>query len=615
MNRDFWKEVKKNIGLLQRLNPAYLPFAATYTLLRKAIPFAEIIFGARIVDLLVEKGSFRDVMIQAAFLVGTVFFLSLTAHIFEGFCGVEWMMVSVYKNTALSVKAMELDYDILEKNSTLELMAKAESGSDAMGGLADYAKNVVSAVGNVISVVFALATMGGLFQMSQVAGEGVLWEFFRSPLSMVCLLLLLGLSVYLGGRCQARTGKIRYEADMANVTSNRIYWFFYNLMFNYPAGKDIRIFHMRGLIEAQGENALSEMEKVKKDALSKELGIAFAGSAVQHVFMFGAWLFAGLKAILGMISIGGLTRYVNTILLLQGHINELSATIIQLKTQNTYLKSFGEYLDLKNQKYEGTLPVEKRQDNEYTLEFKNVSFRYPGNERMILKNVSFRFRVGGRLAIVGANGAGKTTFIKLLCRLYDPTEGEILLNGINIKKYSYEEYIRLFSVVFQDYKIFSFSVAENVSASPQFEEEKVIRSLKEAGLYERVSRMKDGIHTKLLKDQQEDGEEGLEISGGEKQKLALARALYRGAPIVILDEPTSALDPLAEQDIYERFNKMVEDKTAVFISHRMSSCRFCDNVIVFDDGRIVQTGTHEELLRDQEGLYSQMWNAQAQYYV
>ena len=165
---------------------------------------------------------------------------------------------------------------------------------------------------------------------------------------------------------------------------------------------------------------------------------------------------------------------------------------------------------------------------------------------MILKNISFKLSTGKKLAIVGANGAGKTTFIKLLCRLYDPTEGEILLNGIDIRKYEYDEYIRLFSIVFQDYKIFSFSVAENVAAGPEYDRKRVEECLKKAGIYERVCEMKHGIESRLLKDQQDNDEEGIEISGGEKQKIALARALYRDAPLVILDEPTSALDPLAE---------------------------------------------------------------------
>lgn len=615
MNKSFWADIKKNMSQVHRLVPALIPLSAGAMLLRRAAPFVGIILGAQIVDLLAERADFSDIMTRALLLVGTEGLLSLTADILERFRGIGITQAFDAKNTALARKAMAMDFDILEKNSTLALMAKAENNTDVMGGLPGYVEEVVSAVGSVLSVVGAVAAMGGLFQTGQSAEEGALALFFQSQLGTLCLFLLLGISVFLGSRYEAKTGEIRYQADMANADNSRIYWYFFNLMFNYSVGKDIRVFRMRDLIEGEGKAAMSEIEQVKREALRKELRVSLAASAIQQLFVLGAWFFAGLKAILGMISIGGLTRYVSTILLLQEQLSRLSASVVRLRTHNTYLKSYREYMEIENEKYEGTLPVEKRLDNEYELEFRHVSFHYPADGRMILKDVSFRLRVGDRIAIVGANGAGKTTFIKLLCRLYDPTEGEILLNGINIKKYLYDEYIRLFSVVFQDYRIFSFSVAENVAAGQRYDDEKVIKSLKEAGLYERVTEMKDGLRTKLLKDQQEDGEEGMEISGGEKQKLALARALYRDAPVVILDEPTSALDPIAEQDIYQRFNKMVQDKTAVFISHRMSSCRFCDKVVVFDDGRIVQTGSHEELLADREGLYSQMWSAQAQYYV
>ena len=316
-----------------------------------------------------------------------------------------------------------------------------------------------------------------------------------------------------------------------------------------------------------------------------------------------------------MISVGDVAMYSGAIIILQQEVSNLFGIWIELKTHNTYLKSYTELMEISNEKYEGTLPVEKRLDHEYELEFRNVSFHYPNSDRMILKNISFKLTTGKKLAIVGANGAGKTTFIKLLCRLYDPTEGEILLNGIDIRKYDYDEYISLFSIVFQDYKIFSFSVAENVAAGPEYDSERVVECLKEAGIYERVSQMKHGIESRLLKDQQDNDEEGIEISGGEKQKIALARALYRDASLVILDEPTSALDPLAEQDIYQRFNEMVSDKTAIFISHRMSSCKFCDEVVVFDEGEIVETGTHENLVANTDGVYHKMWEAQAQYYV
>ncbi|MDE6318480.1 MAG: ABC transporter ATP-binding protein/permease, partial [Lachnospiraceae bacterium] len=334
-----------------------------------------------------------------------------------------------------------------------------------------------------------------------------------------------------------------------------------------------------------------------------------------NIFIVAVYSYVGIKAIYGMITIGEVTKYISAITLLQTQVSVVFSHIIRINTQNIYLESYNELMEVKNEKYDGTLPVEKRFDNEYELEFRNVSFHYPNNDRLVLKNVSFQLKMGRKLAIVGANGAGKTTFMKLLCRLYDPTEGEILLNGIDIRKYDYNEYIRLFSIVFQDYKIFSFSLAENVAAGPEFDRDKVIKSLQDAGIYERVKNMQSGIDTKLLKDQQDGDEEGIEISGGEKQKIALARALYRDAPMVILDEPTSALDPIAEQDIYTRFNDMVAEKTAVFISHRMSSCRFCDEIVVFDEGQIVQNGTHEKLVADAGGVYSRMWEAQAQYYV
>lgn len=212
--------------------------------------------------------------------------------------------------------------------------------------------------------------------------------------------------------------------------------------------------------------------------------------------------------------------------------------------------------------------------------------------------------------MVGPNGAGKSTFIKLLCRLYDPTEGEILLNGINIRFYDYEEYLKIFSVVFQDYKLFSFSLAQNVAGALQYDGKKVKRCLREAGLGERLEDMEQGMETNIYQIQ----ENGVEISGGEAQKIALARALYKDAPVVILDEPTAALDPVSEYETYKRFHEMVQNKTAVFISHRMSSCRFCSRILVFNEGHIVQDGTHETLLQEKGNLYEQMWEAQAQYY-
>ena len=229
-----------------------------------------------------------------------------------------------------------------------------------------------------------------------------------------------------------------------------------------------------------------------------------------------------------------------------------------------------------------------------------------------LHRVNIRFKVGQRLAVVGMNGSGKTTFIKLMCRLYDPTEGCIMLNGINIRKYDYDEYLSLFSVVFQDFKLFSFTIGQNIAAASAYDSEKALSCLEAAGLGDRAAEMPNGLETYLYRDFDNDG---IEISGGEAQKLALARALYKDAPFIILDEPTASLDPISEYEIYSRFNDIAQDKTTVFISHRLASCRFCDRIAVFDCGSIVQSGTHDELLGDERGKYFELWNAQAQYYV
>lgn len=221
---------------------------------------------------------------------------------------------------------------------------------------------------------------------------------------------------------------------------------------------------------------------------------------------------------------------------------------------------------------------------EYEFEFRDVSFSYPNSEEPVLNHINMKLKIGKKMAFVGPNGAGKTTFIKLLCRLYDPSEGKILLNGVDIRYYDYEEYIRLFSVVFQDFKLFSFSIAENLAVSKEYEECKVRECLEKAGFSERLGTLEKDIHTELYKLE----EDGVEISGGEAQKIAIARALYKDAPLVILDEPTSALDPVSEYEIYQSFDKLVEEKTAIYISHRMSSCRFCNQIVVFDKGKIVE---------------------------
>lgn len=248
--------------------------------------------------------------------------------------------------------------------------------------------------------------------------------------------------------------------------------------------------------------------------------------------------------------------------------------------------------------------------NKCEIEFKDVSFKYPNTEKYILKNVSVTIKSGEHVAIVGQNGAGKTTFIKLLCHLYDNYEGKILINGKEAGEYSFREYIRLLSVVFQDFRLFAFTIKENVTV---FQDKKVDLEeiYKIAGIEDWITGLEEKDSTHIYKMFVENG---VEPSGGQAQKLAIARALYKNAPIVVLDEPTAALDPISEYEVYKNFDKLVHGKTAIYISHRLSSCRFCDRIIVLENGLVVEEGSHEELMENEKGLYFNMYNVQARHY-
>ena len=323
------------------------------------------------------------------------------------------------------------------------------------------------------------------------------------------------------------------------------------------------------------------------------------------------YLFVCLKAAAGAFGIGMVTQYVGSVTALTGSIRGLLEDISQARNNALYVDLTMDFLHIPNKMYQGSLTTEKRADRQYEVEFRNVSFRYPGTSQDALHNVSVKFKVGTRLAVVGENGSGKTTFIKLLCRLYDPDAGQILLNGIDIRKYRYQDYMDIFSVVFQDFKLFSQPLGDNVAGCRQYERARVERALQDAGFGERLAELPDGLDTQLYRDYTG---EGVQVSGGEAQKIAIARALYKNAPFIILDEPTAALDPVAEAEIYAQFSQISGDRTAIYISHRLSSCRFCDEILVFDRGAITETGTHEGLL-EQDGKYAELWHAQAQYYT
>ncbi len=405
-------------------------------------------------------------------------------------------------------------------------------------------------------------------------------------------------------------------AAEAGRSGNRFFNFYGNLLYTEEKrALDVRMYRQ----DLYGQEVDAANNSWTGDGVFVKLNRGILGiingitEMLSQMMMGLVYLYVCLKAWYGAFGVGSVTQYVGALSSLAGGFSELMSIGAEIRGNTAFLKQVLDYLDIPNEMHQGSLTVEKRSDRQYEVEFRDVSFRYPGSQEYALSHVNMKFKVGEKLAVVGQNGSGKTTFIKLLCRLYDPTKGEILLNGIDIRKYDYQEYMSVFSVVFQDFQLLDAPLGENIGASLHYDKARALECLEKAGLEEwfRTKAVK-GLETRLY--QHEDANEGIQISGGEEQKLAIARSLYRDAPFLVLDEPTAALDPMSEYEVYTRLNDIVEDKTAIYISHRLSSCRFCDEIAVFHQGQVIEKGSHDELLA-RGGKYSELWNAQAQYYV
>ncbi len=382
----------------------------------------------------------------------------------------------------------------------------------------------------------------------------------------------------------------------------------HHILSSAETGKDLRIFHQQDLI---ADGAVRENEKEVMRLLKKSRSLAMTQQGINSVLSTatcaGVYLYAAVKAFYGMITIGSVVQYSTGIMKCITGLTNMLWCASGWKRVADYGREYLEYIDCLSTKDSGSEPVQTESRQRILLECENVSFRYPGSNRDVIKNLNLRLLLhpGEHIAVVGRNGSGKTTFIKLLCRLYDVTEGEIRINGKNIKEYSYEAYLDLFGVVFQDYKLFALKLGETIAASEEVDEASAQVALEKAGLKEKLEALQAGMDTYVGK---EFDASGVNFSGGERQKLAIARAIYKNAPLVIMDEPTSALDPIAEFEVYEGFSRLVGDKAAVYISHRLASCRFCSKILVFHQGRIEQEGSHEELVKE-DGLYRNLWNA------
>ena len=592
---------RRAIKHLFSLSRRYCLSTVAGSIVTSLMPYVPIYFSAKLIDGLAAGEGIEVLALYASLTVGLVALLSLL----NGWITVQNDLGSKEQARGLdwvyAEKAMGMSYASIEDREVNLLRERIRYESQTGYGLYWLIHFFRALAGYVVQIAASVSLSVSFFAVSTVP----LWQklaFVGAVITTTLVNILL----------TSKRGKITSAFNSKCVDWNLIDAKFSSYVDDYRGGKDIRLY---GLAPSLTEFDLGTQMSVWKQEAKMELqcmGLRLLDTLMNYGLQLGVYMLLIAAALGGGISVGSIARYLSCVMLLLTAAEGAATAIQSLLVNNQYLKRYFEYLDIPNPMYQGSLTVAKRDDNEYYIEFRDVSFRYPNTENYALRHVNLKFRVGEKLAVVGMNGSGKTTFIKLLCRMYDPTEGEICLNGVDIRKYDYDEFMALFSIVFQDFQLMAFSLGQNIAASAAYDKDRAEECLERAGFDQRLSDMSKGLDTALY---QHFDREGVEISGGEAQKVALARALYKDAPFIALDEPTAALDPVAEYEVYSRFNQIAGDKTAVYISHRLASCRFCSEILVFDSGNIVQRGSHEELMADESGRYHALWDAQAQYYA
>lgn len=569
-----------------------------------AITYVNYIMYSKVLSRVME-GKFDEAIRTAIILSILVCVTSLTFHISKNIFDHYALpsQLEIKRRTVFKIYSMQ--YDKVSKRESLDALRNIKFGEMGMGGVFYQLNDISDFFREIVSVIYAFIFMVILFLRADFSKENLGYTLVFAGILAAAFVLVL----YMNRILTDRLGKAATKMNKENERVNALGRYLFELLYSDNSLKDIRIYGMQKYLLKKLEVLYRSGEAFSKHGIFSGRIVGCQAFLLQ-VFSGITYSFIAVQALNGAIPVADIIMYGGAIITLNTSIQSLIVNKIYIDYRNEFLKGYENYINSPDMDYDGTLPVEKRDDNNYSIEFKNVWFRYDESEDYVLKDFSLKFNIGEKLAIVGLNGAGKTTIVKLLCRLYNPEKGEILLNGININKYDYDEYVSIFSVVFQDYSLFNFPLDENVAGSEDVDKERFESAIEKVGLSERIRTLPDGARTLLG---HENGD-GVSLSGGEGQKLAIARALYKDAPFIILDEPTAALDPIAESEIYENFDGLINNKTAIYISHRMSSCKFCDRIVVVGNGGILEEGSHMSLI-ERAGVYANLYNSQAEYYV
>lgn len=609
--REQVKHIMKVSGYVRQMEKWYFVVVFLFHLCEVMLSYLGLILSATVLNMISQgKTAGEIILITIEFLMAYLVVQIIYGY-FKNKNEVKKESISRKYVFMVTEKMMDMDYSLIDSPRVRRIKKRMENDKSVGAGIYQFFWHVDGVF------LMSLRITGGVVLLIPILNDILLQKNVMGCIMIAALgivsyfIIKYQLKIYALETERIFNDPYETQQEMAEK-SGIVYPLAMEEQYDYKNGKDVRIYDGYELFQ---EYAYEKMNRYDRK-VNKETGKLEAGetSIKEGVFnlMFGSGYFiVGFMALGGKILVGNLVQYAGAMQQIFDSIARFIYIFESLAMGARQQLSTLELLELEDEMYKGKLPIEKRSDHEYEIEFENVSFKYPGAEEYALKDFSLKLRIGEKMAIVGRNGSGKTTMIKLLCKLYEPTEGRILLNGVDIRKFKEDEYRKLFSVVFQDFKLFELELGENVAAANEYDREKVERCLTKAGFSLKQKKMENGLNTFLYKGYDDSG---VEISGGEAQKIAIARALYKQSSFILLDEPTAALDPLAENEIYEGFDAIVGNKTAIYISHRLSSCKFCNDIVVFDKGRLIQRGSHEELLKERDGAYFEMWNAQAQYY-
>lgn len=548
--------------------------------------YLPVLLVARILDLLVYRENSADpVSIAVVGLVG-IWLLKGVKALLEKEMKTRSYQIAMRFETLVPVNTLNISFSDLESDYAKEMRARIladRSWGSGFFGVADKFCNLCNSGFELLGSVIMLIPLA--MQVSGSAAGKV----------AAALLFNIGLAV-VGASVYAKWYQKKESAAMNQMTQaekNSRFWY----MDEGGSGaigaqslKDIFMYRAKKMIQKTVD---TEREGVRKNVftIARINGAGGLGTGmIQGILLCVSYYCVLALAIAGTITVGMVLRYAQAIFQACMSVSASIRLAGEFRTDVGRIASTLEYLNLEAEKTKGDSFTEMTKG---VIEFRNVSFRYPGTKELVLDHVSLKIEPSEKIAVVGKNGSGKTTLVKLLCRLYEPEEGEILWNGKNIREYDLREWQKIFAIVFQDYSLLSLTLGQNVAASEQYEAERAKEVLQLAGFGERLNKLKKGLETVVYPEYEQDG---VSFSGGEEQKIAIARAIYKGGQICILDEPTAALDPVSESRVYESFDEIVKGKTAVYISHRLSSCKFSDRIFVLDNGKIAESGTHEALL-------------------